>query len=46
MKRAKDDPIPWLLAGDPAIRWQTRRDLLGAADSTVERGDSGEGAAR
>jgi hypothetical protein len=27
----------WLLAGDPAIRWQTLRDLVGAADSTVER---------
>ena len=24
-----DDPvIDWLLAGDPAIRWQTMRDLL------------------
>ncbi|MCV3272073.1 hypothetical protein [Roseobacter sinensis] len=23
------DPIPWLLAGDPAIQYQTHRDLLG-----------------
>src|SRR6266581_171428 len=29
--------IEWLLAGDPAIRWQTLRDLVGAADHTVER---------
>jgi hypothetical protein len=27
----------WLLAGDPAIRWQTLRDLVGAAASVVER---------
>lgn len=26
------DPIEWLLAGDPAIRWQTMRDLLGAPE--------------
>jgi hypothetical protein len=24
-------PIPWLLAGDPAIRWQVMRDLLDSA---------------
>ncbi|HEU5112651.1 MAG TPA: squalene cyclase, partial [Acidimicrobiia bacterium] len=24
--------IDWLLDGDPAIRWQTMRDLLGARD--------------
>jgi hypothetical protein len=29
--------IRWLLEGDPAIRWQTLRDLLGAAKQTVER---------
>jgi hypothetical protein len=29
--------IKWLLDGDPAIRWQTLRDLAGAAESTVER---------
>jgi hypothetical protein len=27
----------WLLGGDPAIRWQTLRDLVGAAERTVER---------
>jgi hypothetical protein len=27
----------WLLDGDPAIRWQTLRDLVGAAEGTVER---------
>jgi hypothetical protein len=29
--------IPWLLDGDPAIRWQTLRDLVGAAGRTVGR---------
>jgi hypothetical protein len=29
--------IPWLLDGDPAIRWQTLRDLAGASEATVER---------
>jgi hypothetical protein len=29
--------IRWLLNGDPAIRWQVLRDLLGAAEGTVER---------
>ncbi|SRR5579883_981306 len=29
--------IEWLLAGDPAIRWQALRDLRGAAESTVRR---------
>jgi hypothetical protein len=28
--------IPWLLEGDPAIRWQTMRDLTGAGARTVE----------
>jgi hypothetical protein len=32
-----DNIIQWLLAGDPAIRWQVLRDLVGAAESTVER---------
>jgi hypothetical protein len=32
-----DGPIGWLLDGDPAIRWQTLRDLSGAAAGTVER---------
>jgi hypothetical protein len=29
--------IDWLLEGDPAIRWQVLRDLVGAAEGTVER---------
>ncbi len=32
-----DRVIEWLLGGDPAIRWQVLRDLVGAAESTVER---------
>jgi hypothetical protein len=32
-----DKVLEWLLAGDPAIRWQTLRDLAGAAETTVER---------
>jgi len=31
-----DTVIQWLLAGDPAIRWQVMRDLAGAADDAVE----------
>src|SRR5437879_6360806 len=34
---ATDRVIPWLLEGDPAIRWQTMRDLVGAAERAVER---------
>jgi hypothetical protein len=30
-----DGPVPWLLEGDPAIRWQTLRDLVGAEDKVV-----------
>ena len=26
-----DELIPWLMDGDPAIRWQTLRDLKGAS---------------
>ena len=29
--------IDWLLEGDPAIRWQTMRDLAAASDQAVER---------
>ncbi len=29
--------MEWLLAGDPAIRWQALRDLVGAAERTIER---------
>lgn len=32
-----DGTVSWLLEGDPAIRWQTLRDLVGAADRVVER---------
>src|SRR5947209_8410961 len=32
-----DGAIHWLLDGDPAIRWHTLRDLVGAAERTVER---------
>jgi hypothetical protein len=32
-----DSTIQWLLGGDPAIRWQTLRDLVGAGDRTVAR---------
>jgi hypothetical protein len=32
-----ENAISWLLEGDAAIRWQTLRDLVGAADSTVQR---------
>src|SRR5208282_3287641 len=37
LRPQKDEAIHWLLDGDPAIRWQTLRDLLGAGESTVER---------
>lgn len=34
----RNDPvIQWLLAGDPAVRWQVLQDLLGAPPSTLER---------
>ena len=29
--------VEWLLAGDPAIRWQTKQDLCGAAGPAVRR---------
>jgi len=29
--------IDWLLDGDPAIRWQVQRDLLGASERTIGR---------
>ena len=32
-----DEAILWLLDGDPAIRWQALRDLVGAAEHIVER---------
>jgi hypothetical protein len=35
-----DEVIRWLLDGDPAIRWQALRDLVGAGQRTVERARS------
>lgn len=32
-----DTPIGWLLNGDPAIRWQTLRDLVETTENVVER---------
>src|ERR1022692_4758855 len=32
-----DSVLQWLLDCDPAIRWQTMRDLKGSADRTVRR---------
>ncbi len=32
-----DRVIQWLLEGDPAIRWQTLRDLIGVREGMVER---------
>lgn len=32
-----DGVIEWLLDGDPAIRWQTLRDLVGAPERSIER---------
>jgi hypothetical protein len=32
-----DAAIQWLLEGDPAIRWQAMRDLIGATERTGER---------
>jgi hypothetical protein len=37
MKAGDEAVIDWLLEGDPAIRWQTLRDLVGAPAATVER---------
>ncbi|HEV3137037.1 MAG TPA: hypothetical protein VGZ26_04020 [Pirellulales bacterium] len=37
MRARPDGVVDWLLDGDPSIRWQTLRDLVGATESTVER---------
>jgi len=34
---AHEDPINWLIEGDPAIRWQVMRDLLGASPRQWKR---------
>lgn len=36
-KRPPDNSIAWLLDGDPAIRWQVKRDLLEESPLVVER---------
>ncbi|HME01321.1 MAG TPA: hypothetical protein VKM93_28920 [Terriglobia bacterium] len=37
MAARTDSVIQWLLGGDPAIRWQALRDLVGAPERAVER---------
>ena len=37
MRSRTDAPIQWLLDGDPAIRWQALRDLVGADQRTLTR---------
>jgi len=37
MARTSDKVSTWLLDGDPAIRWQVLSDVVGAAETTVER---------
>jgi hypothetical protein len=37
LKSPTDGPIRWLLDGDPAIRWQVLRDLVGASQGAVTR---------
>jgi len=37
VSRNGDAVSRWLLDGDPAIRWQALRDVIGAAERTVER---------
>jgi hypothetical protein len=37
MTRVTDTVGRWLLYGDPAIRWQALRDVVGATDAVVER---------
>lgn len=37
MTETANHTIQWLLEGDPAIRWQTLRHLVGASERTVDR---------
>jgi len=37
VKQSTDRTVQWLLDGDPAIRWQTLRDLLGASRRVIEQ---------
>lgn len=41
-----DDPVAWLLGGDAAVRFQTRRDLLGDERPELQRRIASEGDAR
>jgi hypothetical protein len=36
-KQATDGAIRWLLEGDPSIRWQAMKDLVGASERTVDQ---------
>ena len=36
MEASRSEVIEWLLAGDPAIRWQALRELCGAGQRTVD----------
>ncbi|HEY3394654.1 MAG TPA: prenyltransferase/squalene oxidase repeat-containing protein [Lacipirellulaceae bacterium] len=37
MTQTSESAISWLLEGDAAIRWQTLRDVVGAAEGAVQR---------
>jgi hypothetical protein len=37
VSRSTDQVTRWLLDGDPAIRWQVLRDIVGSADRSVQR---------
>jgi hypothetical protein len=37
MTQTSESAIDWLLDGDPSIRWQALRDVVGAADGAVQR---------
>jgi len=37
MTASGDPVIQWLLDGDPAIRWQVLRDLLGASEASINK---------
>ncbi|MFN8571251.1 MAG: hypothetical protein U0132_04285 [Gemmatimonadaceae bacterium] len=37
MRVLTDPTIAWLMEGDPSVRWQTMRDLLGASTAAVAR---------
>jgi hypothetical protein len=37
MQKQTAEPIQWLLEGDPSIRWQTLRDVVGAPERDVLR---------